>query len=61
MSSTRLSDLEELVWQDMLYHFPYLSPTISASIDDFGYDAVKRHINLFWRYNLMGVNWHGRS
>lgn len=52
MSSTRLSELEELVWQDMLYQFPYLSPTIRASIDDFGSDVVKRHINLFWRVKL---------
>jgi hypothetical protein len=52
MSSTRLSELEELVWRDMLYQFPYLYTTIRASIDDFGSDAVKRHINLFWKDKL---------
>jgi len=54
MSSTRLSELEELVWRDMLYQFPYLYTTIGASIDDFGYDVVKRHINLYWKDKLTG-------
>lgn len=52
MSSIRPSELEELVWRDMLYQFPYLYTTIGASINDFGSDAVKRHINLFWKDKL---------
>lgn len=52
MSSIRPSELEELVWRDMLYQFPYLYTTIRASIDDFGSDVVKRHINLYWKDKL---------
>ena len=49
---TWLSELEQLVWRDMLYQYPYLYTTIGASIDDFGSDAVKEHINLYWEDRL---------
>ena len=52
MLSSRLSELEQLVWRDMLYQFPHLYTTVRASIDDFGSDAVKEHINLFWAVKL---------
>jgi len=38
----------------MLYQFPYLYTTIRANIDEFGYDVVKRHINLYWKDRLTG-------
>lgn len=52
MPSIRPSELEELVWRDMLYQFPHLYTTIRASIADFGSDAVKEHINLYWEDKL---------